>query len=108
VDRDGIIQALDKAEKAVGEGKPLNGTGFWPAVAKARSDRALAAEFAGRMAAIDRRAFESSVRPIVPSGVGTSLLGSGTIAALAVLLWSQQLESRMLRTLALLGAFVAL
>jgi hypothetical protein len=80
VDEREIEAALDRAEAAIGAGRGLRGTGFWPAVDAVRRDRALADHFADRIAIIDRRAFERGVRLRVPLGVGVAGLVLGTIA----------------------------
>src|SRR6266851_9286949 len=73
-----MAEALDRAEAAVAAGKPLAGTGFWKAVDRARRDRRLAEVFADRIAAVDRRSFESQVHLRVPVWVGNVALTAGT------------------------------
>jgi hypothetical protein len=81
-----IEAALERAERALDEGRSLAGTGFRRAVSAARHDRSLADRYADRMADIDRRAFERSVRLRVPAAVGLFALGVGSVfGALAVL-----------------------
>jgi hypothetical protein len=75
-----IDAALDDAEAAVNEGRGLHGVGFWPAVARLRTDPALAGRYADRVAAIDRRAFERGVSMRVRAAPGVAAL---TVVALA-------------------------
>jgi hypothetical protein len=99
---------LSSAEEALDSGQSIRSTGYWRAVSSARSDRQIAETFADRMAAIDKRAFERAVRPRVSEAMGTSVLAMGTLAGIAVLMLSDTLENRVVRNLALLGAFGAL
>lgn len=102
-----IAQALDRAEAAVAAGRPLVGTGFWKAVDRARRSRRVAEEFADRIAAVDRRSFESQVDLKGPVWAGNLVLGAGTGAGvLAVVLaprWSGPV-----RSVVFLGGFGAL
>jgi hypothetical protein len=100
-----VTKVLQEAEAALDQGRSIRGTGFWAAVSSARADRQIAEEFADRMASIDRRAFEMAVRPRVSAAAGTGVLTAGTLAAIAVLVISETLENRLLRTLFLLGSF---
>lgn len=102
-----VSRALAAAERAVAEGRGLDGTGFWRAVGVVRRDPALAARFADRIAEVDRRAFESGVRLRVPAWVGTLALAGASAAAVAALGLSSKLE-RLPRTLLFLAAFGAL
>jgi len=72
--------ALARADAAVREGRTLNGTGFWPVVARLRANSVLAVRYGERVADIDRRAFERAVRVRVRIGVGVPLLVAGTAA----------------------------
>lgn len=101
-------RALDRAEAAVALGQPLDGTGFWKAVGAARKDFALADKYAGRIAAVDRKAFENGVRLRVPAGVGTALLAGATGAGAAALVLAESIDSRFLRSVVFLGALGAL
>jgi hypothetical protein len=78
-----LAAALDRAEQAVADGKPLDGTGFWSAVAAARRDPLLAERFADRIATIDRASFEAFVPIRVPAAVGVLALAAGTAAGIA-------------------------
>ena len=80
-----IEPALDRAEHAVRVGKPLKGTGFWPAVDAVRRDPALAERFADRMGEIDRKAFEAGVSLRVPAPVGIAALAVGTAVGVVLL-----------------------
>lgn len=68
-----IETALERAERALDEGRTLRGTGFWRAVDACRREPTLAASYADRIARIDRRAFEAGVKLRVPLAPG--LLG---------------------------------
>ncbi|MGH7857898.1 MAG: hypothetical protein ACREQY_11260, partial [Candidatus Binatia bacterium] len=82
-----IEAALERAERALDEGRTLKGTGFWRAVDACRRDRALAERYADRIGRIDRRAFERAVDLRVPLAVGlvglvvTTLVGLGLVSA---------------------------
>ena len=101
-------RALDRAEDAVSRGLPLEGTGFWKAVAAARKDFALADRYADRIAVVDRRAFENGVRLRVPAGVGTALLTGASAAGVAAVLLAGSIDNRLLRSAVFLGALGAL
>ncbi|HEX2148859.1 MAG TPA: hypothetical protein VHI31_01600 [Actinomycetota bacterium] len=101
-------RALDRAEDAVSRGLPLEGTGFWKAVAAARKDFALADRYADRIAAVDRKAFENGVRLRVPAGVGTALLTGASAAGVAAVLLAGSIDNRLLRSAVFLGALGAL
>lgn len=105
MDRQAVEQALDRAQAALDEGGRLDGTGFWKAVGAARRDAALAEEYAGRMALIDRRAFEQGVRLRVPAAAGTSVLAAGTVAGVAAMALSSGISDRRWRSVVFLGAF---
>jgi hypothetical protein len=99
-----IVEALERAERAVEAKRPLAGTGFWKAVEELRRNPGLAAQFADRVAAIDRNAFESSVKLRVPAAVGNLVLGAATAAGLAALIVASRLEG-LWRTLFFLAGF---
>lgn len=77
-----IDSTLERAEKAVAEGRGLAGTGFWTLVkdAKQRPD---AYDFE-RIAAIDRRAFEQWALLTIPIGIGTSLAVIAVVGGLVL------------------------
>jgi hypothetical protein len=99
---------LDRAEAALGEGRTLAGTGFWNAVGAARRDAGLAFEFADRIAAIDRKAFEDGVKLKVGAGLGTVLLAGATGAGIAALVLAGGVDSRLVRSAIFLGGLGAL
>lgn len=105
MDRQAVEQALDRAQAALDERRGLDGTGFWKAVGAARRDAALAEEYAGRVALIDRQAFEQGVRLRVPAALGTAVLAAGTGAGVAALALSSEISNRLWRSLVFLGAF---
>lgn len=108
MDRQAIEQALDAANASVEAGRGLGGTGFWKAVAQLRKDGALAEEFSGRVAELDRRAFEAGVKLRVPAALGTAALTCATGIGIGALAVASGFESRPVRTAVFLGAFGAL
>lgn len=88
MDNQDILQALDRAEAALQEGRGLKGTGFWKAVGEVKRSPELAGELGSRIAEIDRRAFENWALLVVPIGLGTFLavatvlIGLGGIVAM--------------------------
>lgn len=103
-----LERVLDRAEAAVAEGRTLDGTGFWKAVGAARKDSALAFEFADRIAAVDRKAFENGVKLRVSAGVGTALLAAASGTGVAALVFAGGIDNRLLRSAVFLGALGAL
>jgi hypothetical protein len=87
VNKSEISATLDASEAALAEGESTGvaGTGFWKAVAAIKHNPGLADEFADRMAAIDRSAFERWALLTLPIGVGTALAIIGTLAGLGVI-----------------------
>jgi len=108
MERDYIERALAKAEAAVANQEGLHGTGFWKAVAGARRDRRLAAEYADRMAGIDRRAFEQGVRLRVPAALGTAILAAGTGAGVVAIVVCDDIDSPLWKSTVFLAGFGAL
>lgn len=87
MDKAEISAALDASKAAVaadGSGS-LSGTGFWKAVAAVKRNPGLADEFADRMAAIDRTAFERWALLTLPIRLGTTLAIIGTLLGLGVI-----------------------
>ncbi|HEU4793603.1 MAG TPA: hypothetical protein VFS96_08090, partial [Nitrolancea sp.] len=74
--------------------------GFWKAVAAVKRHPEWRDRYAGRIAAIDRRAFERGVRLQVPLSVGVTVLAAGTVfgagAVVASLLAPHQWKSILL------------
>ncbi|MDE0138475.1 MAG: hypothetical protein OXM57_05010 [bacterium] len=62
----------------------LAGSGFWKVVSAAKQSPDLAMEFAGRIAAIDRTAFERWAMLTVPLGLGTLSALVGTVVGLVL------------------------
>ena len=78
---EGILSAIERSladDPAAG----LAGSGFWKVVTAAKRDPALVAEFAVRIAAIDREAFRRWALLTIPLGVGTVLTIAATAAGL--------------------------
>lgn len=105
--RESIEGSLSRAEDALRSGKSLERTGFWKAVSTLRRDRQLAREFGARVAAVDKRAFESSVRLRVPENAGVFLLVAGTAGGVVAIVVSSML-SGLWRPLVFLAGFGAL
>ena len=76
-----VLSAVE-AKLAADSGAGLEGSGFWKAVAAVKRDSGLVGEFAGRIAAIDRVAFERWALLTVPLGVGTAVAVVGTALGL--------------------------
>ena len=74
------VEARLAADSAAG----LAGSGFWMAVAAVKQDRRLVGEYGGRIAAIDRAAFERWALLTVPAGVGTAAAAVGTALGLVL------------------------
>lgn len=90
---DGDLEAaLQRAERALDEGRSLRGTRFWKAVDACRRDRALGERFADRIGRIDRRAFEAGVRLRLPAWLGLALLLAATGVGLLLIAIAYGLE----------------
>ena len=78
-----IEEALGNAEQALDRGDGLRGTGFWPAVARVKTDTDLVERYADRIGSIDQRAFANWALLTVPFWAGTTLallgLGAGLV-----------------------------
>lgn len=105
MNHDGLLQTLSRAEAAVERGDGLSGTGFWRMVNQVRGDAALSRQFGGRIASIDRRAFEAGVRLRVPAAVGTGALAAGAGAGVLALSLASGIPSRFMRSLVFLASF---
>ncbi|MGH9195894.1 MAG: hypothetical protein ACRD1T_09155 [Acidimicrobiia bacterium] len=102
-----VEDALKRAESALADGRGLTGTGFWKSVSIARSDPEIAKEFAGRIAELDRRVFQSSVRLRVPEPIGLGLLAAGTGLGVAAITLSSRFGG-LLGPIVFLGGFGAI
>lgn len=80
-----IEEALAEAESAVGDGRGLAGTGFWPAVAKVKRRPELADRYAERIAVIDRTAFENWALIVVGIVGGTVLMVLASLAGIGLI-----------------------
>ncbi|MDE0170013.1 MAG: hypothetical protein OXS29_10910 [bacterium] len=76
----GAVEAQLGAEPEAG----LEGSGFWKAVAAVKRDPGLVEEYAGRIAAADRTAFERWALLTVPIAVGTAATLVGTALGLVL------------------------
>ena len=79
----GVLSAVEE-RLATDPDAGLAGSGFWKVVSAAKQTRELAAEFAERIAAIDRAAFERWALLTVPLGVGTTAASVGTVVGLVL------------------------
>lgn len=103
-EREHLEKILSTAEAAEGPIENPVARSFYRAIGVVRRRPDLAKEFGNRIAAIDRRLFESKVKLRVPVWVGSVLLGGGTLAALAALLVARRF-AEPLRTVVFLGGF---
>ena len=102
-----LDEALDRAEAAVGEGRGLTRTGFWPAVEQLRRNGELAVRYGDRVANIDRRAFEGGVRVRVSIVPGVAILAAGTLAGVSGVVIAGRLEY-VPQAIVILASFVLL
>lgn len=81
-----IDSALNAAEVqiAAGSAPQLGGTGFWPAVRAVKSDPELVSQFADRIGAVDRAAFNAWARLVIPIWIGTILAIVGMLVGVAL------------------------
>lgn len=86
MDRTDVERMLSTVEASLADDPDagLSGSGFWKAVAAAKRDPDLAAEFAGRIASIDRQAFLRWALLTVPLVPGTVLAFAGTVLGLVL------------------------
>ena len=86
MDREEIDRTLTAIEESF-QSDPeaaIAGSGFWTAVNAAKRDSSLVDEFAGRIAAIDREAFERWALITIPLGIGTLVAVVGLALGLAL------------------------
>ncbi|RLE15346.1 MAG: hypothetical protein DRJ28_04330 [Actinobacteria bacterium] len=81
---DTILNAAE-VEIAFGGVPDLKATGFWRAVAAVKRDPGLVEPFADRIGAIDRAAFTSWARLVVPIWIGTVLAAVGALVGLSLI-----------------------
>lgn len=103
-----IEESLVLAESAVAARKGLGGTGFWATVERVKRDPELVDRYAGRIAAIDRKAFEEWVLFSVPVGVGTVLMAIATAAGVVLIGLSYEIGDDLMKVLAFLAGLVVL
>ena len=86
MERAEVEQVLKAVEERLASdpGAGLGGSGFWKAVGAVKRDPALVQEFAGRIAVVDREAFERWALLTVPLWLGTAAALVGTLAGLAL------------------------
>lgn len=82
-----IDTILNAAEVQIGFGSApeIIGTGFWPAVRIVKSDPELIDQFADRIGVIDKAAFNSWARLVIPIGIGTVLAVLGMLIGVAII-----------------------
>lgn len=81
-----IQAALTAAERALAEGRGLQGTGFWRAVGAVKENPDLVEEHADRIGRIDGEAFQRWALLTVPLWAGTALMVVGTLVGLGLVL----------------------
>lgn len=108
MDSEGIERTLARAEEAVARGGGLDGTGFWRAVGAVKSDPTLVPVFAGRIAAVDRAAFERWALLTVPVGVGTAVMTLGVAGGLGAVWYAYYASEPWNGALLLVGTVVLL
>src|SRR5947208_16796288 len=75
-----LQEGFARIEAAVDEGNAdLAGLGFWRSVGRVKRSPELVDRWAERIGAIDRRAFERSVRVRAPVWVGNAVLALGVL-----------------------------
>ncbi len=79
-----ILNAAER-EIALGEAPNLATSGFWPAVADVKADRALIDQFAQRIGSIDRAGFSAWARLVIPIRFGTVLAVIGTLFGISLI-----------------------
>ena len=94
MDRSRIDAVLAGAEEALAAGTrvDLGRLGFWKAVNAVKRDPALIEDYASRIAAIDRQAFERWAPIRMPVAVGTTLASIATGAGLGLIAWAYRLD----------------
>lgn len=82
-----IDTILNACEVQLGFGSPpeINGTGFWPAVHAVKSQPELIDQFADRIGAIDKAAFNSWARLVIPISLGTVIAVVGVLIGLSII-----------------------
>lgn len=81
-----VETTFDRCERELDAGGrvDLAATGFWRAVREVKRHPELVERYAGRIGAIDRRAFRGQVRLVLPARLGLVLLLAGAVAGLAL------------------------
>jgi hypothetical protein len=99
-----VESILSASEAALAQGGKVDlaGLGFWKAVAAVKRHPEWRARYAGRIAAIDREAFERGVRLHVPLSLGVTALAAGTVAGVGAVVASL-FAPRQRKSLLLLG-----
>lgn len=101
-----VEATLTACESALAErGKvDLKALGFWKAVAAVKKDPKLVAQYARRIANIDREAFVRSAPVVLPAPIGVALEAIGTAVGVAILALAPALSSPWLELAYLVGA----
>lgn len=84
IEIDSVLNTVE-VQIAFGDAPDLRGAGFWGAVRAVKSDPALVDQFADRIGAIDRVAFDVWARLIIPIWIGTVLAVVGTLVGLSLI-----------------------
>lgn len=82
-----IDTVLNAAEVQIGFGNApeIAGTGFWPAVRAVKGDPELIDQFADRIGAIDKAAFNSWARLVISISLGTVIAVVGMLIGLSII-----------------------
>ncbi|MDP8959083.1 MAG: hypothetical protein M3N51_07780 [Actinomycetota bacterium] len=109
MERQRLESILDETERALAAGRPveLGELGFWKAVGEVKRRPEWVEEYADRIGALDRRAFEQRVSLTFSPPVGNAILSLGALAGL-VLVWGAGRARSPWNVLLLLGGAGAL
>lgn len=103
---DEVENILSACEARLRAGQPLTGSGFWQAVATVKRNPPLVEQYADRIAAIDRAAFERWAWLTFPMLMGDVMLWLGTLAGLGLVAGSYYAHEPWNGILLLLGTGV--
>jgi len=99
---------FERIEAEVDAGNPdLRALGFWRLLAKVKADPVLSIHWADQAGRIDRKAFETRVRPRFPVWLGNLALLVGALAGAWVLWIALRSDDELVASLALLVAAAA-
>ena len=110
MDKAQVDEVLRAAEQTLSAGGnfDLGPLGFWKAVAATKKRPDLVEEFADRIGAIDREAFERWALLKIPSRVGTALAVVATAGGMVLIGWAYRLDGASQGVALLMGTGVVL